>query len=156
MIHSEPGIRSAGYISYFQSPWHVWFREMGYPQLDINRFKDGEWEIIEYHSSPVVPALTKYHTVLSGLRNIEITKSFVEKYVAQLDVTKRAFWEREEAKSRKADEDAQAKDRHADEFATRASHAIVQNPDLMERIATKGIGEMDITKIASHIPRSRI
>lgn len=156
MIHSEPGIRSAGYISYIQSPWHVWFRELGYPLLDIQLFHDGEWEICQYLRSPVIPSLTPVQSVLSGLRNIEISKGFVEKYVESLDVTKRAFWEREEAKSAQVEKDAVAKEVHAEEFATAATAAIVQNPDLMDRIARKGLAEMDITKIASNIPRSRL
>jgi hypothetical protein len=156
MIHSSPGVRSHNYISYVQSPWHIWFQELGYPQLDINRFPDGEWSVIEYYNAPIIPAETRWCTVLSGMRNIEISVGFIEKYVLDLDSTKKAVWEREEKKTQAVLAEAAAREQHAERMAEAAKQAIVRNPDLMERIAENGLQEMDLTRIARHIPRHRL
>ncbi len=156
MIVSSPGIRSEGYISYFQSPWHVWFRELGYPQLDINQYPDGEWSIIEYYNTPIIPSLTRWATVLHGMRNIEISVGFIEKYVLDLDSTKKAVWDREEKKTQRVIQEDRERHEHAERMSEAAKEAIVRNPALMERIAKNGIQEMDLTKIVKHIPRHKL
>ncbi len=156
MIYAKEGVTALNYVSYFCSRYHPWFVELGYPQLDINEYPDGEWEIIEYHRSPVVPAETPFQVVLRGMRNISITKSFIEKYVAQIDPRKAAFWERENGKTKVVLAEAEARERNALELSERATKAITQNPDLMNRIAKNGLGEMDVDQIRRHIPRSRI
>lgn len=156
MIHSTPGVRSWNYISYFQSPWHIWFQELGYPQLDVNKFEDGEWSIIEYYKVPLVPSMTPWCTVLSGMRNIEISVGFIEKYVLDLDSTKKAVWDREEKKTQRILKEAEAREQHAERMSDAATLAITRNPALMERIAKNGLQEMDLTKIVQHIPRHRL
>lgn len=154
--YAKAEITHANYTSYFCSKYHPWFVEMGYPRLDILVYPDAEWAIIEYHTTPIIPCMTKHHIVLQGLRHIEISRSFCEKYVAQLDLEKKAIWDREAAKTKKIEDDAEAVEVHAEESAALATKAIIQNPDLMERIARKGFGEMDIDKIRTNIPSQRL
>jgi hypothetical protein len=138
------------------SKYHPWFVEMGYPQLDINEYPDGEWEIIEYQNAPIIPSLTRYKAILSGLRNIEPTKGFVAKYIAQIDPQRKAFWDRERARTKLAEHEAELKEKHADELSTRATKAIMANPDLMDRIARNGLQEMDLDKIRQHVPTQKL
>lgn len=156
MILHSPGVRSWNYISSFQSPWHIWFQELGYPQLDVNQFPDGEWSIIEYYNVPLIPSLTRWCTVLGGMRNIEISVGFIEKYVLDLDSTKKAVWDREERKTQAVLKEAEEREQHAERMSEAAKNAIVRNPDLMERISRNGLQEMDLTKIVRHIPRHRL
>lgn len=138
------------------SKYHKWFVELGYPQLDIQVYPDGEWSIIEYQNAPIIPSLTKWKVILRGMRNIEISRGFVAKYIAQIDPMKKAFWERENARTKRAVEEAEAKERHAVEASERAAAAITSNPDLMGRIAKNGMQEMDLDNLRKHIPSSRL
>jgi hypothetical protein len=85
--------------SYMVSDYHRLFVEMGYPELDILKYPDGEWHIIQYYSRPIIPCLTKWQVVLGPMRNVDISRGFLEKYIRQCDITKRAFWDREERKT---------------------------------------------------------
>lgn len=152
----EPRVTLGNYVSYFCSPYYVWFQDLGYPRLDLLQYEDGEWAIVQMLNSPVVPAETQWRAVLSGMRNIEISHSFIRKYVEEIDIQRRAFWDREEAKSELADKEEAALDAHREDMVERAHKAITQNPDLMDRIAKNGIQEMDIRKIHSHIPTHRL
>ncbi len=136
------------------SKYHHWFVELGYPQLDINEYSDGEWAIIEYLNSPVIPCQCKWNVILGGLRHIIPSFSFCEKYVQMLDTKKRYYWEMEELKSRQAEMSAEDMDKHREELSNKAFFAVRQNPFLMERIAQNGLQEMDLKNIAKHIPRS--
>ncbi len=84
------------YDTYICSDWHRMFCKMGNPQLDIKLFRDGEWAIREFYRSPVVPAQTPWKYVLTGLKNIEISESFIKRYLWQIDPTNRGFWERQQ------------------------------------------------------------
>lgn len=152
MYCDDVGVTLDNYISYFQSPWHRWFVELGYPRLDIVKYKDGEWKIIEYQTSPVVPCLTKFRDVLVGMRNVEITFSFVKRWVRAIDICHQEIWDREEAKTKEIDREEAATDRHREDSAERATQAVLKNPDLMERIMQRGMQEMDISFIRRHIP----
>jgi hypothetical protein len=143
-------------LSYMVSEFHSWFVEMGYPELDILRYDDGEWHIIQYYNRPVVPALTRWQPVLGPMRNVLITRSFCEKYVKDLDITKKAFWAREEAKTKEVEREHAAEEKRRVEYVDVAHRAITKNPNLMNRIASKGIQEMDIPSIARHVPRSEV
>lgn len=135
----------------FVSKHYPIFCELGYPQLDVVEFKDGEWAIIEMINSPVVPSLTKWHYVLKGLRNIEVNPSFLRKYVHKIDLTMKEFWANEDAKEANLDYEHAAKEKHAEEYATRAAKAISKNEALLERIAKNGLAEMNLGKIANNI-----
>lgn len=165
MIVSSPGLKSY-YPSYGDqesdgsfngcSPYYCWFVEMGYDRLDIIRWPDGEWAIIELYRSPVVPSMTPWNYVLQGLKNILITPSFIEKYVHQLDLHRKEVWDIAEAKSRKVEEEHAAVERHAEDTAERATKAIMSNPALVERVAREGIKAIDFAEIRKHIPRHQM
>lgn len=150
--YHSPGHRSWNYISTAQSPWHVWFQQMGYPQLDITRYEDGEWCVIEYQHTPLIPAECKYKVVLSGLRNIEISYSFLERYLDEMNPMSTRFWENLERHERFQDAEYNTLEANAEDRAQRASRFVIQNPDLMERIAKNGIKEMGLLNIGKRIP----
>ncbi len=143
-------------ISYICSKYHKWFRELGYPQLDINQYSDGSWDIIEYYNSPVIPCLTKYRTILGNMKNIEISFGFCKKYIEEIDLQKKAIWEREERKTSRMEQEKKSLDDHRQEYADKAFEAVRKNPDLMDRIAKNGLEEMNLGNIAQHIPYSEL
>lgn len=143
------------YPSTWCSDWYVWFVELGYPMLDIRTWPDGEWAILQYHSKPYVPSLTKWHWVLTELRNVEITPGFVKKWIEALDQTRKEIWDREADKTAEIDREQKALERHKLEMVDRAHQAITRNDALMERIARNGFQEMDLPRIARHIPNYR-
>lgn len=145
----------ASYYSAICSKYHPWFVEMGYPMLDVLKYKDGEWAIIQYENAPLIPSTTKWRVILQGLRNIEISRAFCEKYVNQIDTMKKALWDREDEKTRKMEEEKARLQRHKKDMVLRASQAILQNPDLCGRIAKNGIQEMGLMNIFKHIPGNR-
>lgn len=152
----KTGLFSWNYISYLQSQYHIWFQEMGYPELDILRYEDGEWYIIQYYTCPVIPSLTQWQVVLGPMRNVEISYSFCRKYVKDLDITRKAFWDRENEKSQEVEDEFERVEKHREESAELATQAIVRNPNLVERIAKNGLKEMDLGYIANHVPKQEI
>lgn len=143
-------------ISYICSKYHPWFRSMNYPQLDIHKYDDGEWALIEYYRTPVVPCLTPWRAVLSGLRHIEISRGFVEKYIAETDLTRKQAWAKHEADTQRMLEEKDALERAAYDRVDAAHNVIRHNPDLMDRIAKHGLGEMNLDKIARHVPDAEL
>lgn len=137
-------------------PWYTWCVDLGYRNIDIQQWHDGEWALIEFYNSPVIPALTRWNFILSDLRNIEISPGFLTKYVRQLDLTRKEAWDALDAKERAQTEEKEALDRHAEDTAERAKNIIMQTPTLVERIAKNGLKEMDLEKIAKHIPRHQL
>lgn len=142
--------------SYICSQYHKWFKEMGYPELDILQYEDAEWWIIQYYNRPIIPQITKWQVVLGPMRNMEISYGFIRNQVQQLDITKKAFWDREERKTREVEEEADMVDRHKIDTVNHAHKAITRNPALMERIAENGIKEMDLPSLERHVPKSEI
>lgn len=152
-MYSEPG-NHYGFSS-MTSPWHVWFVEMGYPRLDINKYDDGEFEIIEYLRTPVIPSLTPWHRVLMGVRHQEITPWFCEKYVSNLDLEKRHVWDECDRRDEEVKRELFEQDMHVADFSKRAFEAVKNNPDLMERIAREGLGAMSLRALSRKIPNHR-
>ena len=150
--YHTPGLRAWNYFSAAQSPWHVWFEELGFPQLDITRYEDGEWCIIEYMYAPLIPAEVKYRVVLAGLRNIEINWEFIKRYVDECDPTSARFWQNVERQERLKDAEWETAEQNAIDRAHRAARFVTQNPALMNRIAKRGIAEMSLSKIRREIP----
>ena len=142
--------------SHICSKYYKWFVEMGYPQLDINQYIDGSWSIIEYENSPLIPSMTRWRMVLGVMKNIEISYGFVKKYVEEIDLQKKAIWDRAERASAEADKVAAEKEAHQYEYADKAFEIMRRNPDLMERIAENGLSEMSLDKIAEHVPHQEI
>lgn len=147
----EPGIY-ASYPSTACGRFYCWFQHMGYPELDIREFGDGEWAILQYMHTPHLPSSYKWQWALTGFKNQEISYPFVQRMVETIDVTKKEFWDREEGKTKELDRVADATARHELDMVTRASQAIVKNPDLCERIVKRGIREIDLKRIRRHIP----
>jgi len=147
-----PVMTEADYISYMVSPYNIWFRDLGYPELDIVEYEDGEWAIIQYLRSPVVPCLTPWNHVLTKLRHVEKSYWVCKKWAEQLDLEKRHVWEQQEASERRAREEQAFEDRRAEDWATQAFTSIRNNPGLMERIAKNGLGEIGLRQLARHIP----
>lgn len=150
----RPGRYSWSHISYMQSPYHCWFQLMNYPELDIHETKSGEWAIIQYYNTPIIPAQTKWQVVLGYMKNIEISYSFCEKYAKQLDLQRKAFWAREEAATKAMLDEKDKLEEHKLDSVNRATKAIVKNEALMNRIAKNGLKEMDLSYIARHVPKS--
>jgi len=140
------------YPEYVWSKWHPWFVDMGYSRLDINQYEDGEWGIIEWLSRPVVPAITQWQMVISGLKNTDISRGLVEKLVKQNDMYLPEFWDKEEAASQKAEDSAVRQEKHQEEMTDKATEAVMRNPDLLERVMKNGMQEIEPLQILKHIP----
>jgi hypothetical protein len=138
------------------SQYHKWFVELGYPELDIVEYDDGEWEIIQFIGSTVVPAETRWETVLGGIRHVEPSYSFCANWVQRLDITKKLFWDLEDLEQQKHLLAADKLDKHVEDLAERAAFVVTHTPTLMERIAKKGLGEVLLHKIAQHVPANEI
>ena len=143
-------------IPAFCSRWYPIFVRMGYPQLDIREFEDGEWAIIEMLNAPLVPSLVQWRYVLTGMRNVMITESFIEKYVRQIDPRYGEFWEREARATQKVEDEAQAAEKHRKDLQDHAFNAIRKNEDLCERIAKNGLAEMNLDKIVQHVDPKKL
>jgi hypothetical protein len=165
VIYSDPGLKSwypsighQRWDGHFEGcgPWYSWMVELGYPNLDIQKWNDGEWAIIEFYQAPIIPAETRWNFVLQGLKNILITPGFVERYVHGLDLHRKEVWQALDAKEKDQDEEKARLDKHAEDTAERAKNVIMGNEALMERIVKKGLKEMDLDKIAKNIPRHQL
>lgn len=155
MSFIEPKVTCENYVSYFVSPYNAWFKEWGYPLLDINRYEDGEFEIIQFHSVPLIPAEVQWSRVLMGFRNMEINPWMIKKYTENLDLERRHAWDELEKSEERARQQQLADELHVQDSAMRKFEAIRRNPDLMERIARNGIQEIGLRQLARHIPNHR-
>lgn len=156
MYPFEPGIYAHAYPSSVVSKYYAWFCEMGYPELDIRQFEDGEWAILQYLEPPLFPSRYKWEWAFTGFRNMEITYDILSKYVRSIDITKKAFWDREDAKSKEVDLEFERDIRHQEDMVTRACTAIRNNPALIERMMKNGLSELDIRNIRRHVPNHRL
>jgi hypothetical protein len=165
MIHSNPGSKSyypsigpERWDGHFEGcgPYYSWCVELGYPNVDVQQWPDNEWALIEFYNAPIIPSLTRWNWVLHGMRNIEISRGFLTKYIRQLDLHKKETWDALDAKEKAQDEEKARLDAHAEDTAERAKNIIMQTPTLVERIAKKGIKEIDLDKIVDHIPRAQL
>lgn len=155
MIPSKK-ITARNYVSYLVTPWNAWFKEMGYPELDVVTFGDGERAIIEYLKAPVVPAQTPWNYVLTKLRNMDLGYDYLKAWADQLCLEKRHVWEEAKAREENAVQELLERDRRGEDFINRAHKVISKNPALMERIAKNGAGELSLKSLWRHIPRSRL
>lgn len=137
-------------------PWYAWCVELGYPNLDVQQWPDGEWALIEFYNAPIIPGNTRWNFVLQDLRNIEITPGFLAAYTRKLDLQRQQAWADLEAKEKAQDEEKAKLDAHAEDTAERAKNVILNTPSLVERIAENGLKEMDLEKIIKHIPRHQL
>lgn len=155
MSFRSAGVTQANYISYLVSPYHVWFVDMGYPELDIKTFEDGEWALIQYLNSPTVPAMTRWQYVLTGIRKTEISPWWCRKYAENLDLEKKHVWAEIEDKERALEDETKSRERHDQDVANRRHETIMKNRGLVERISRNGLHEMNLRQISKHIPNHR-
>lgn len=155
MIFPKAQVTCTNYISYFVSKYNAWFRFLGYPELDILKYEDGEWAIIQFLNKPVIPCLTKWNFVLSGMRNVEISPMICKKYTEQLDLEKRYIWDQEEKRQEQIKRQIEEEDRRSLDLAEKGHKVISKNKNLMERVAKNGIEEISLRKIYKHIPNYR-
>jgi hypothetical protein len=154
MAVSDPGIY-ANAPSSMVTPWWAVCADLGYPELDVIKYEDGEHAIIQYLRSPVIPSLTPWQVVLSKLRHIEMSPWVIKKWAEQLDLEKKHTWaelERKEAETLR--EIAYEEQRFADKSAI-AYNSVIRNPDLMERVAKNGVQELTLRSISRQIPNHR-
>lgn len=142
------------YYSSMCSPYHKWFIDAGYPQLDIVDYEDGSWAIIQYLNSPIIPCLTKWQHVLQDIRHQIKTPAFCEYWAKRLDPTIGEYRAHEQKKSDKVIAERDAADRFKADMVDRKAKAILKNEGLCERIVKNGLQEMTLPKILKHIPRS--
>ena len=139
------------------SGYHKWFVEMGYSELDIVEYDDGEWCIIQFMNSTVIPSLCKWQVVLGPMRNVEPTYSICWQFANRLDMHKRFFWDVEDMNQKQHLMDALEKDRHVEDLAERASFIVSHTPTVMERIAKTGnLQHMMMENLACHVPKNEL
>ncbi len=134
--------------------WHI-MRDLGFPQLDIKRWDDGEWAVLEYQNAPLVPSLTKWKYVLTKIRNTEITESFLRRYLWQIDPRTKAFWEKDE---RERVEQEKARQYYENEKAERImalGKELAKNDDLMDKAYRMGPAAFDLENIGRKIHAER-
>ncbi len=151
----EPGLYS-DYPSRMVSKFYCWCKDQGYPELDVIQYPDGEWCLIQYMQTPIIPALTKWNYVLKGIRNTEITPEFIKKYADQLNLEKHTVWEEQEKSERLALEESLYEERRSEDRADQWLKGIRNNDALMQRIAKNGLRELDPRRILNNIPRYRL
>jgi hypothetical protein len=135
----------------FVSQHYKMFCDLGYPQLDINEWPDGEWAILQMWNAPLVPQLTKFNYVLTGLRNIEKSQSFIEKYVELVDITRRAFWELQEDQTLEAEKAAADKEMYFENSALKKLEIIKRTPVLMDRVQKFGMNALGFESMWRHL-----
>lgn len=142
--------------SYICSKYYPWFVELGYDRLDIAEYADGSWDIIEYETVPIVPCTTRFKTILGNMKRVEKSFGFVKKYVESIDLQKKAIWDREEKKTQEMLDEKDRVDRAAQDRVDAAFNVMRKNPDLVDRIARNGLQEMNLDKIARHVPKAEL
>lgn len=143
------------YDSYMISKYHHIFVDLGFPQLDVKQFEDGEWSIREFHRSPVVPSLTTWKHVLTGMRNVEISEGFIRAYLWKIDPRTKAFWEKDESE-RIAEEKTRAYyENEKIERVMQLGKQLSKNEALMERARRIGPAAFDLENIGRQIHAER-
>ncbi len=144
------------YPSTMVSDYYCWFKDMGYPELDIVRYPDGEWAIIQYYNTPIIPSMTKWNFVLKGIRNTELNYGFVKTYAEKLDIEKRTIWEEQAKCERKMYEESEYEERRAQDRADHFVKGVRGCDDLMQRVAKNGLKELDPRRMLNNIPRYKL
>lgn len=152
----DRGITSGDYRSSFFSDYHPWLVHMGYPSLDVVTYSDGSWAIIELQDGGLIPAEAKFKVVLGFMENLEPSYSTIKRLVSSIDVCKEAFWEREKQKTEKVEQEWEAAEKKKEELADKATEYITRNPELMERIAKKGLSMIQLKEISKYVPRYKL
>lgn len=153
-------MRQPGYYSFYPSKmvsdYYVWCHDMGYPELDIVRYPDGEWAIIQYLNRPIIPCLTKWNFVLKGIRHTEVTPHFIKTYADKLNLEKRTVWEEQANTERLALEETLYEERRAEDRAEQFAAGIRGNDALIQRIARNGLRELNPRRMLNNVSRSKL
>jgi hypothetical protein len=104
--------------SSFVGPHYKMMCDLGYPQLDIKQWDDGEWAILEMLNAPLVPSLTRFTYVLKKIRHTEIREGTVKRLVRSIDPAFPEFWVREAEKSISMEMEKDAAERHTEEMVS--------------------------------------
>ncbi len=146
--------RPAYYRSYpstMCSDYYCWFVEMGYPELDLRIYSDGSWGILQYLNTPIIPSLTKHMPMLQGIKNVEISYSFIKYHCDKLNIRNRHVWDEQDRTERRALEEVALEERRAADFAEQMMKGIRGNDDLLQRIAKNGLRELQPMRLLNHI-----
>ncbi len=150
------GVTSESYRSSFFSEYHPWFIHMGFPQLDLATYEDGSWAIIELQDGGYIPSETKFKVIMGFMENLEPSYSTIKKLVDSIDVCKEAFWERERNRTQIVEDEWAAAEKKKEELADEATKFMTGNPDLMERVAKKGLSMLQLKEISKFVPRHKL
>lgn len=143
-------------VSFMVSPWHRVLVALGYEELDVRQYPDGEICLIQYLNKPIIPSLTRWQPVLQGVRNVEISVGWLKHWAERLDLTKRGVWDKLDQEDKENLRLIKEKDRRAEDFANRMTDGIMRNPDLVERIARNGLKEATMGRIRNHLSRGKM
>ena len=135
----------------FVGPHYKMMCDLGYPQLDIKQWDDGEWAILEMLNAPLVPSLTRFTYVLKKIRHTEIREGIVKSLVRSIDPAFPEFWIKEAEKTLSMEMEKDAAERHTEETINRMTASIMRNQELVERIHRYGVSEINPDKIALRI-----
>ena len=138
------------------SRWHRCFVAMGYPELDLVEYPDGEKAIIQYFNRPIIPSLTRWGYVLTGIRNTNVDYYWLKEQADLLNLHGKKVWDDQDASEKEAHRQTLEEDRRSEDFATRMLSLVKRNDDWMQRIAKNGLKELDPMRLLNNIPRYRL
>lgn len=138
------------------SRWHRCFVAMGYPELDLVEYPDGEKAIIQYFNRPIVPSLTRWGFVLTKIRNQDVNYYWLKEKADDLNLEKKRVWAEQDAVEKEALRQQLEEDRRSEDFATRMLDTVNRNDAWKERIYKNGLKELNPLKILDNIPRYRL
>ncbi len=141
----------ADYPSKMCSKYYCWTKDMGYPELDVRQFPDGSWQLIQYLNTPIIPSLTRFQPVLMGIRNVEISPSFIKHHADRLNLEKGAVWAEQKKSEQKAMDDVAYEERRAIDFSENMMKGLKRSPALLERIRRNGLKELDLRRQVQYL-----
>ncbi|UOF77049.1 hypothetical protein [Caudoviricetes sp.] len=142
--------------SSFVSKYYHWFCELGYPQLDIAEYNDGEWAIIEMENAPVMPSYTRHRVIFRGFRHMEPCRSLVKKLIDMIDLQRDEVMAAHEKRSEELAEQKEKINKERAEAKLNAFKLLTKNEDLKERIAQNGSDELRLDVLAKRIPEHQL
>ncbi len=138
------------------SRWHRCFVAMGYPELDLVEYPDGEKAIIQYFNRPIIPSLTRWGYVLTKIRNQDVNYYWLKEKADDLNLEKKKVWHEQEEIEKEALRRQLEEDRRSEDFATRMLDTVNRNDAWKQRIVKNGLSELNPLKILNHVPRYRL
>lgn len=133
------------------SEWWRVCRDLGYPELDVRKYADGSWSIIQYFQTPIIPSLTKWQPVLMDIRHTEISPTFIKKKADELNLEKGHVWSEVDKNERRIRDEISFEEDRAEVIASKKLDIVKRTPGLMDRIARRGVKELDPRRMLQHI-----